>query len=149
MEFKKILIAVDGSSVSNHAALRGMGLAKDTGAQVTFVTVSEPWSAMDMAERSREGGANPLQSYKDEATASAKEILGAAANLAQRAGVAFSVLHVTDRRPAEGILATAKSETCDLIVVGTHGRRGFDKLILGSQATEVLAGSLVPVLICK
>src|SRR5262245_25493530 len=51
--------------------------------------------------------------------------------------------------PAEGILATAKGKDCDLIVMASHGRRGVARLLLGSQAVEVLTLSSVPVLICR
>ncbi|HXF53214.1 MAG TPA: universal stress protein, partial [Hyphomicrobiaceae bacterium] len=53
------------------------------------------------------------------------------------------------RFPAEGIIEAAKSTGCDLIVMSSHGRRGLSKLLLGSQATEVLTSSTVPVLICR
>jgi hypothetical protein len=53
------------------------------------------------------------------------------------------------RATAEGIIATAKDKGCDLIVMASHGRRGLSKLILGSQATRVLALTTVPVLICR
>jgi nucleotide-binding universal stress UspA family protein len=58
-------------------------------------------------------------------------------------------VHVTDQRPAEGILKVARDSGCDLIVMATHGRRGVAKLLLGSQAAEVLAMSTIPVMICK
>ena len=67
---------------------------------------------------------------------------------AKEAGVACETVHASDF-PAEGIIATAKDKGCDLIVMASHGRRGLSKLILGSQATRVLALSTVPVLICR
>jgi nucleotide-binding universal stress UspA family protein len=51
--------------------------------------------------------------------------------------------------PAEGILATAKTKDCDLIVMASHGRRGVARLLLGSQAVEVLTLSPIPVLVCR
>jgi nucleotide-binding universal stress UspA family protein len=56
---------------------------------------------------------------------------------------------VGHRFPADGILETAEQSGCDLIVMGSHGRRGLAKFLLGSQATEVLTRSKVPVLICR
>ena len=50
---------------------------------------------------------------------------------------------------AEGILQAAKTRGCDLIVLASHGRRGFERALLGSQASRVLTHSSVPVLICK
>jgi nucleotide-binding universal stress UspA family protein len=57
-------------------------------------------------------------------------------------------VHVNDF-PAEAILATATAKQCDLIVMASHGRRGVTRLLLGSQATQVVAMSTIPVLICR
>jgi hypothetical protein len=57
-------------------------------------------------------------------------------------------VHASDF-PAEGIIATAKDRHCHLIVMASDGRRGLSKVILGSQASRVLALSTVPVLICR
>lgn len=54
-----------------------------------------------------------------------------------------------DRHPADGILETAKAEGCDLIVMASHGRCGFSKLLLGSQANKVVTLSSLPVLVCR
>jgi nucleotide-binding universal stress UspA family protein len=51
--------------------------------------------------------------------------------------------------PAEGIIESAKSQGCDLIVMSSHGRRGLARVLLGSQATRVLTLSTVAVLICR
>ena len=54
-----------------------------------------------------------------------------------------------DSHPADGIMETASQKGCDLIVMASHGRRGFDRLLLGSQANEVLTRSKVPALIAR
>ncbi len=59
------------------------------------------------------------------------------------------ILHVKDKHPAEGILETAKNKGSDLIVMASHGRRGIQKILLGSVAIEVLTHSTIPVLIVK
>jgi nucleotide-binding universal stress UspA family protein len=56
---------------------------------------------------------------------------------------------VKDQHPAEGIVATAKDKGCDLIVMASHGRRGVSRLLLGSQAYEVLTHCGVPALIVR
>jgi nucleotide-binding universal stress UspA family protein len=63
--------------------------------------------------------------------------------------VASETLHVKDQHPADGIVETAKAKGCDLIVMASHGRRGLQKALLGSQANKVLVLSPIPVLICK
>ncbi|MGE0850363.1 MAG: universal stress protein [Hyphomicrobiaceae bacterium] len=62
--------------------------------------------------------------------------------------VECATVHVKDYA-AEGILQAAKTRGCDLIVLASHGRRGFERALLGSQASRVLTHSSVPVLICK
>jgi nucleotide-binding universal stress UspA family protein len=90
---------------------------------------------------------------------SANKAVKHAATLAKATGARLTIVNVTqmwssldivqDRAPAEGIVAAAKDKGCDLIVMGTHGRRGLGRLLLGSQAVEVLTTSTVPVLIVR
>jgi len=54
-----------------------------------------------------------------------------------------------DQNAADGIIATAREEACDLIVMGSYGRRGLSKLLLGSRVAKVLALSSVPILVWK
>ena len=61
--------------------------------------------------------------------------------------MSIELLHVPNALPASTIIETAKSRGCDLIVMGSHGRRGLTKLWLGSQTSEVLADGSVPVLV--
>jgi nucleotide-binding universal stress UspA family protein len=149
MEYSHILIATDGSALANHAVIKGLSLGKRLGARITTVTVSEPWSALEVAERSKAGEMRPIEEYEKEAAEQASRILSGVEQLAGQEGVSSELVHVTDQRPAEGILKVARDSGCDLIVMGTHGRRGLAKLFLGSQAAEVLAMSTIPVMICK
>ncbi|WP_353813118.1 universal stress protein [Mesorhizobium sp.] len=68
---------------------------------------------------------------------------------AARIGVSADVLHVPDARPAEAIVEAAKAQEGSLIVMASHGRRGLGRLLLGSQTSEVLAHSPVPVLVVR
>ena len=68
---------------------------------------------------------------------------------AQQAGIEAQTLHVPLHRPADAIIQTAQDKGCDTIVMGSHGRRGIGRLLLGSQAAEVLARASVPVLVVK
>jgi len=147
--YKHILIATDGSELAGRALAHGLALAKAVKAPVTLVTVTQPWSAFDMAHKAREGQRDPLHRFEEIAAASAKSILDAAGQKAKRAGVACKLVHVPDQHPAEGIIATAKKNGCDLIVMASHGRRAVGRLLLGSQAVEVLSHSKVPALIVR
>jgi nucleotide-binding universal stress UspA family protein len=147
--YKHILIATDGSELAGRALAHGLALAKEVKASVTVVTVTQLWSALDMAHKAREGNRDPLNQFEEIAAASAKAILAAAAEKAKITGVACGLVHVPDQHPAEGIIATAEKKGCDLIVMASHGRRAVGRLLLGSQANEVLAHSKIPALIVR
>jgi nucleotide-binding universal stress UspA family protein len=68
---------------------------------------------------------------------------------ADAAGIAAGTTKVTDSFPAEGITAKAAEIGADLIVMGSHGRRGLGRLLLGSQTSNVLAHSKIPVLVTR
>lgn len=87
--------------------------------------------------------------YEEEGRRFAKQILDQCKAAAAVLGVDAKAVHVENRKPAEAILALSKAEGCDLIVMASHGRRGLARLLLGSQATEVLSFSTVPVLIVR
>jgi nucleotide-binding universal stress UspA family protein len=144
--YKRILIATDGSELANKAVKQGLELAKSLDATVTVVTVTDPWPA---AEVSGVISANPVKEYESIVAQEASKKLAVVAEGASKLGVACNTVHVADRYPAEGIVELAKARDCDLIVMASHGRRGIAKLVLGSQATRVLAESTTPVLICK
>ncbi|MEQ1719392.1 MAG: universal stress protein [Hyphomicrobium sp.] len=144
--YAHVLIATDGSAVGDKAIEQGLEVAKKFGAKATIVKVTEMWSALDVAGRD---ALAKIETYEKAAAAAAQEVLAKAKQAADKAGVACETLHVTDRVPADGIVATAENRNCDLIVMGSHGRRGINKLLLGSQAQNVLAQTKKPVLIAR
>jgi len=147
--YKHVLIATDGSDLATKALEHGLALAKRDNAQVTIVTVTEPWSALDMAHEARLHQPNPVDQFEALAAASAGSILDEAARRATAQGVTAARVHIKDQHPADGIIAAAKSTGCDLIVMASHGRRGVSRLLLGSQAYEVLTHCTVPALIVR
>ena len=68
---------------------------------------------------------------------------------AKSAGVECDILHVHDQVPAQGIIQAAREQGADLIVMASHGRSGITRLLLGSEASEVVSKSTIPVLICR
>jgi nucleotide-binding universal stress UspA family protein len=144
--YKHILIASDGSELAGRAVEQGLTLAKTLGSKVTAVTVTEPWTAAVSGEWAI---AFPVEEYEKAAAANAQKILKQVSETAARIGVACETVHVQDQFPAEGIVEEAKARNCDLIVMGSHGRRGLAKFVLGSQATRVLTHSTTPMLICR
>jgi nucleotide-binding universal stress UspA family protein len=143
--YRHILIATDGSQLAEKAVSAGLTLAKEVGAKVTAVTVSEPWAA---ARTCHGSVAVPFDAYQRAAAEAASNSLASASSLASRLDVDCATVHVKEQT-VEGILHVAESRGCDLIVMASHGRHGVSRFILGSHATRVLAQSSVPVLICK
>jgi len=147
--YQHILIATDGSELATKALEHGLALAKRDGARVTIVTVTELWSPFNMAQGAREHRPDPVGQFEAIAAAAAKHILDSAARKAEALGISCNFVHVKDRYPAEGIISTANDAGCDLIVMGSRGQRGMSRLLLGSQAYEVLTHCRVPALIVR
>jgi nucleotide-binding universal stress UspA family protein len=147
--YKHILIPTDGSELATKGLLHGLGLAKNQGAVVTIVTVTDMWPALAMAQQARGSTLQPTERYEEQAAEAARLVLDEAVKLAQSQGVNAETLHVADQHPAEAIIATSTDRECDLIVMASHGRRGLSRLMLGSQAYEVLSRSTVPVLVVR
>ena len=144
--YRKILLPTDGSSLSAAAIAHGVRLAKSTGATVVGLTVSVPFHifALDPMMVS-----DTKESYKRDCEALATKCLGAIKTAASDAGVPCEVRHVDAEHPYEGIIETAKTAGCDLIVMASHGRRGASAIVLGSETVKVLTHSKIPVLVCR
>jgi nucleotide-binding universal stress UspA family protein len=137
--YKHLLIATDGSEVAQKAVDQGFDLAKALNAKTTVIYVTPPSATF---------GEEVLAHDKIDAEEAAK-ILSSVRDVAKKAAITCDTLHVKDRFPAEGIIETANAGGCDLIVMASHGRRGLRRLILGSQANEVVTRSTIPVLVCR
>jgi nucleotide-binding universal stress UspA family protein len=118
---------------------------------VTVITVTEPYPIYYGSGNT--SGWIPPREVFDSFNAASKEHAGKMLDevraMADQIGISVELLHVPDAHPATAIIETAKSGGCDLIVMGSHGRRGLKKLLLGSQASEVLLNGSVPVLIVQ
>jgi nucleotide-binding universal stress UspA family protein len=147
--YQRILIATDGSDLAGKGVTHGVALAKRLNVPVTVVTVTEPWAVLDISRMARQGNQNPIAQFEEMAAAAASNVLHKAKEIAKAQGVSCDVIHIADQHPAEGIIAAAKEKGCDLIVMASHGRRGVNRLLLGSQANEVVTHSKAPVLIVR
>ena len=113
--FKHILLATDGSDLAERAASQGLALANVLEARVTAVAVTEPWSALVTGEAAF---GFPAAEYEKGVIETAESVLARIAEMAKSTGVDCATIHVKDRLPDEGIIAAAKDNGCDLIVVG-------------------------------
>ena len=148
--YAQILIATDGSELASHALNQGLKLAKALGSQVTIVTVTEPAAIIGGGYATVAGsGFDPIPELIEAQKKVADGVLQAAASVARSQGIEARTLIVDNSFPAEGIVAAAKDVNADLIVMASHGRRGLGRLLLGSQTSNVLAHSKVPVLVTR
>ncbi len=148
--YQNIICAVDGSELSTKALAHALALAGKTGAKVTAVTVTEPSVIVSPGAEMMMVDTSTIIADLDKAKAeSAKATLAEAGKLAATSGAAITTLHVPNSTAADGIIQAAKDAGADLIVMGSHGRRGLGRLLLGSQAAEVLSHTSLPVLIVK
>jgi nucleotide-binding universal stress UspA family protein len=144
--FKHILLATDGSAASEHAAQMAVGLARTHKSRLTVVYVVDPYPYLGVGE------ANPLgfQAYMSSALQHAARAHSHVSELAR--GEPAIDLHVRvaqDVTAPVGIVNTAQEAEADLIVVGSHGRSGVARLMLGSVAAKVVAESPIPVLVVR
>jgi nucleotide-binding universal stress UspA family protein len=147
--FRHILLPTDGSPLSTRAAKLAVELAKSNGARLTALHVIpyfEPTTYIEGMSVYPELF-SPAE-YKRVTEARAGRLLGKVAALAKAAGVPCEATVVNGRAPWEAIIKTAKSKRCDAIVMASHGRRGLESLLLGSETTKVLTHSKTPVLVC-
>lgn len=96
----------------------------------------------DQLEDSRED-------YAEKATARAQEFLNDVRSIAKRVGTTCDSEYVMSDQVYAAIIAAAKQHGCDLIVMASHGRRGMQALLLGSETQKVLTHSSVPVLVYR
>ena len=143
--FQHILVATDGSLLSEAAVDSAINLARDAGAKVTAVTVTEPFHVMTIAEQL----ADSKEAYDRHVKAQAARYVESAERKAKALGVQCRVVQVESEQPYRAIIDTAKASGCDLIAMASHGRRGVSALVLGSVTTKVLTHSSIPVLVYR
>jgi len=147
MAYKRILVPVDGSATAKRGLREAISLAKGQNAAIQLVHVID---AFHVAMMSVEGGAyiaDLLQSLER----SGRRLLRAAEAQVRRQGLRVqAVLLESAAGPAaDAIVRQARKSGADLIVIGTHGRRGMNRLIMGSDAEQVVRNSPVPVLLVR
>jgi nucleotide-binding universal stress UspA family protein len=145
--FKNILLATDGSAASTQAAELAVGLAAKGSARLTALYVIDPYPYLGVGESSAVG----FQAYMGNAYEHAAQAHAKVADLCANAAghVDLHMRRGEDTSAAENIVRTAVEEGADLIVVGSHGRTGMSRIMLGSVAARVVTASPVPVLVAR
>lgn len=145
-ELHKILIAVEESRYSERVASYGYAMAKKLGAVVALVHVSDvPVSTPYVTDPLLNEPPVVMPEVMETQDETSKKFLQTIADLYGE-GVSTYTFHKLGN-PKEEILLTAEEWGADLIIVGTHGRTGFDHFISGSVAEKVARKAKVPVLV--
>lgn len=143
--YKRILVPVDGSGISDRALHEALSLAKDEQAQVRIV------HAVDTMPPAAGEVYVDLEIYRQSCLDGGRDVLDRALVLARQAGVeaAPALVETQGYHPSTCIVDEAKRWPADLIVIGTHGRSGLMHLLLGSVAEGVVRHAPVPVLLVR
>jgi nucleotide-binding universal stress UspA family protein len=126
VECRNVLIATDGSKYSEAAASEALGIAKRCGSSLIVISVASSEAEI----------------------ASAKDTVNKVSEAAEREGVKTTAV-VTKGKPYEAIIETAKQNKADFIVVGSHGRTGLDRLLMGSVTERVIGHAETAVLVVR
>jgi nucleotide-binding universal stress UspA family protein len=143
--FRKILLPTDGSDLSGKAVAGAIDFAAKLGATVVGMTVVEPYSYASLSEYRPES----LEDYEARIAQLAEGRLVALRQAAQVAAVAVETVTVKSFSPHEAIIDTARKHGCDVIFMASHGRRGLNAILLGSETQKVLTHSDIPVMVYR
>jgi nucleotide-binding universal stress UspA family protein len=146
--YRHILVPLDGSRLASKALVHACQLAKALGARVTLFHAS-PEYPVGVTGDGVIYAPYTRAEYIDIRNREAGRILAVASRKAAALGLAVGTAHLIAATPWQAILAVAKRQKCDAIVMSSHGRGGVASLLLGSQTQHVLAHSRLPVLVVR
>jgi nucleotide-binding universal stress UspA family protein len=144
--FRNILVPTDGSPLATMAVDAAIAFAKEAGAKITVLTVTEPFHffSTDVEQLG-----STREEYEALSREHAAETLAAAQAKAERAGVACTAAQLRAHEVYRAIIDKAEQVGADLIVMASHGRGGVGALIIGSVTAKVLTHSAIPVLVYR
>jgi len=144
--FRHILLPTDGSPLSEIAMREGIQLAKNINARVTGFCVIPK---LRYFSYNSEIGPEFEKQAAAAVQAEVNKNLLAIENAAKAAGVPCETAQEKSDQPYEAIIQAAQKRECDLIIMASHGRRGVQGLLLGSETQKVLTHSRIPVLVYR
>jgi nucleotide-binding universal stress UspA family protein len=148
MTYRHLLVPTDGSELSDRAVDQAVNLAAALGARlrILHVQVSFPISLVGVGELVEPSTVDALVAASQQR---AETILAAAMAQAKQAGVVAEQSLLVNPQPHQAIIQEAQAQACDLIVMASHGRRGLEGLLIGSETQRVLTHSNCPVLVVR
>jgi nucleotide-binding universal stress UspA family protein len=143
--YAHILVPVDGSSTALQAVRQAVDIASTYGSAVTAIYVIDPYPFLGEGAGLAYGQAEYLTAAKAEA----QEALATVRTQVEAAGLKADTRMVEAHATWRGIVETADAVKADLVVMGSHGRHGLEKLVLGSVTQRVLQHATQPVLVVR
>jgi nucleotide-binding universal stress UspA family protein len=144
--YARILVPIDGSETSRRGLEEAIALAGELKSTLRLLHVTSDFPMMlEMAN------AIDFEKYREGLHQYGRDLMEESRRMAERAGIAAEVelRDVRNGRVAEVIVDEAVTSKCDRVIIGTHGRRGFNRLVVGSDAEAVVRASPVPVLLVR
>jgi len=146
--YENLLVATDGSKLSDKAVTHAIDLAQRLGAKITVFHAAPEYPnpiytegvMIEMMSR---------KAYVTGAAAHSSTILSRIAKKAEAAGVPCETHHALSRSPSDAIVAAAKRYKCDAIVMGSRGHGGLKAFLIGSVTQRVLAQTKLPVIVAR
>ena len=147
--YERILVATDGSELSEKAVTAAIGLAILAGSELVVATVADRHQASHV-EGALLFNAAEIDRMQEQTDALAQERVDAVCAAAQAKGVRQTrAVVMKSNQVAESIVEAARIHDCGLIVMASHGRRGLQRLLMGSETLHVLTHSHTPVLVLR
>ncbi len=149
--YTNILVPTDGSKLSEKAVAHAVKFAQATGAKLTALYVMpefhmRPTSGYNLPDSMLA----PLrESFDKDTREKSQKIIDQACSKASAGGVACTGVLVSSESPFDAIIKQAAKSKSDLILMASHGRRGLDAILLGSETQKVLTHSKIPVLVVR
>ncbi|MFM0239309.1 universal stress protein [Paraburkholderia phytofirmans] len=144
--FKHLLVPTDGSTLSEAAIQMTVTLAAESGAKVTGLHVIPEFHVLAYGtEMIADNEDRIIQTARQRA----EDYLRVIKNAAAQAGVECNTVSESRAHPYEAIISVAAQQSCDLIVMASHGRSGVRAFLLGSETQKVLTHSSIPVLVMR
>lgn len=143
--YQRILVPIDGSATSEYALDEAIKFAQQQNAQIKLVHVLEDVWYFDTESCSN------YSELVDSMKRHGEKILKQAQNKLQQVGIAVEIklLEARGERIAHVIVTEAKNNFANLIIIGTHGRSGFSRMLLGSVAESVVRAAHIPILLIR
>lgn len=144
--FKTILLPTDGSELSDKATVTAIQFAKLNQAKIVGISVVQPFPFSPMSDG---GAVFDARQYEREMHEAAQHNLDKIGVAAREANIPFEGVVALAVSPYEQIVETAAKYQCDIIMMASHGRKGLNKLFLGSETQKVLAHTTLPVMVLR